>query len=182
MTNPNIDDFPITVNGLGINAIPENVVMTWNGRPTEYKPEYCDVVIDMMSKGYTKTAVAGYLMVTMERLIKWEIDNPEFHESFKIGQNRRVGFLETGRIAAATAPMVTSRIFALKGGGCAAAREFRDDTLLIDENGETIDQASQSAGKPLVSVNINFKRADNSTCSETVNDYAAESSDSVEDD
>lgn len=76
--------------------------------------------------------------------------------------------------------MVTSRMFALKGGGSAAARDYRDDTLLFDENAEPIDQMAQSASKPLVSVNINFKRADTSTHTETVIDDAAESSDSVD--
>jgi hypothetical protein len=41
---------------------------------------------------------------------------------------------------------------------------------------------AQSASKPLVSVNINFKRADTSTYTETVIGDAAESSDSVDDD
>jgi hypothetical protein len=41
---------------------------------------------------------------------------------------------------------------------------------------------AQSGAKPLVSVNINLKRADTSIHTETVNDHAAESSDSVDDD
>lgn len=93
------------------------------GRPTTYQPEFCDVVRDMMATGLSKTAVAGYLKVSRQRLIDWAEANPEFRDAVKEGEAMRTLRLEQDLLSAETGPQVTSRIFALKN---AAPEEWRD--------------------------------------------------------
>lgn len=93
------------------------------GRPTTYQPDYCDVVRDMMATGLSKTAVAGYLKVSRQRLIDWAEANPEFRDAVKEGEAMRTLRLEQDLLSAETGPQVTSRIFALKN---AAPEEWRD--------------------------------------------------------
>lgn len=93
------------------------------GRPTTYDPSYCDVVRDMMSTGLSKTAVAGHLKVSRQRLIDWADANPDFRDAIKEGEAMRTLRLEQDLLSAETGPQVTSRIFALKN---AAPEEWRD--------------------------------------------------------
>lgn len=67
-----------------------------------------------MSKGFSKTAAAGSLGVSRERLLRWAEANPEFHDAIKDGEAGRVFRLEQDLLSAETGPQVTSRIFALK--------------------------------------------------------------------
>ena len=93
------------------------------GRPSTYDPSYCDVVRDMMATGLSKTAVAGHLRVSRQRLIDWGDANPDFRDAIKEGEAMRTLRLEQDLLMANTGPQVTSRIFALKN---AAPDEWRD--------------------------------------------------------
>lgn len=57
------------------------------GRPTEYKPEYCDVVIEKMAKGWSKTACAGFIGISRQTLYDWEKANAEFLDAIQIGES-----------------------------------------------------------------------------------------------
>jgi hypothetical protein len=53
------------------------------GRPTIYKPEYCDLMIEMLSEGASFTefraAVGG---VSRQTLSNWREQNPEFLDAY----------------------------------------------------------------------------------------------------
>jgi len=53
------------------------------GRPTTYKPEYCDLVIQMLSEGASFTefraAIGG---VSRQTLSNWRDQNPEFFDAY----------------------------------------------------------------------------------------------------
>jgi hypothetical protein len=53
------------------------------GRPTTYKPEYCDLMIQMLSEGASFTefraAVGG---VSRQTLSNWRNQNPEFLDAY----------------------------------------------------------------------------------------------------
>lgn len=84
------------------------------GRPTKYRPEYCDeLILDGMS-GYSLTAFAGLIGVARSTINEWMGEFPEFSEAVKKHQAVRTRFLEGGLMAAPDGPKVTSRIFALK--------------------------------------------------------------------
>lgn len=55
------------------------------GRPTKYKPENCDVVIEMMAEGKSWTAVACHFNTTREVLDTWAGKNPEFADAKRRG-------------------------------------------------------------------------------------------------
>lgn len=93
------------------------------GRPSEYRPEFCDVVISTMSAGYSKMAAAGEIGCCLNTLKSWMAEHPEFLTAVKLGEALRVKTLEEGLLGAEIGPRVTARIFALKN---AAPDEWRD--------------------------------------------------------
>lgn len=93
------------------------------GRPTKYDPGFGEVVIERMSQGFSKTAVAGFLQIARSTLYEWEEQHPEFSDALKIGEAARTFKLEQDLLAAPDGPTVTSRIFALKN---AAPDEWKD--------------------------------------------------------
>jgi hypothetical protein len=48
------------------------------GRPTDYKPEYCDMLIEHMSKGFSYESFAGLIGTCKQTIYTWEKANPEF--------------------------------------------------------------------------------------------------------
>ncbi len=56
------------------------------GRPTKYKPEYCQAAIDFMRDGYSVTAFAGHIGVARSTVFKWAEENPDFSDSLKTAQ------------------------------------------------------------------------------------------------
>lgn len=98
------------------------------GRPTTYLPEYCDIIRDLMAQGYSKTAAAGSIGVSRQRLIDWAEANPEFRDAIKDGEAARTFKLEGDLLSAPDGPTVTSRIFALKN---AAPYEWADTQKVI---------------------------------------------------
>lgn len=53
------------------------------GRPSKYKPEYCDFVIECGKKGMSFTEIACELDVTRETLHQWTDLHPDFTDAFK---------------------------------------------------------------------------------------------------
>jgi len=60
---------------------PENAVPRRTGRPTAYRPEYCERIVELASEGYSLAAVAGKLGVARDTLLAWTYDHPEFKEA-----------------------------------------------------------------------------------------------------
>lgn len=93
------------------------------GRPSKYKPEFCEQVVEDMGQGYSLTAFAGSIGVHRDTLLEWQQKHPEFSGAVKRGQAARTRKLEGDLLAADSGPTVTSRIFALKN---AAPDEWKD--------------------------------------------------------
>lgn len=98
------------------------------GRPSTYDPSFCEVIRDLMAQGYSKTAAAGSLGVSRQRLIDWAEANPEFRDAIKDGEAARTFKLEQDLLEAPDGPTVTSRIFALKN---AAPHEWADTQKIV---------------------------------------------------
>ena len=49
----------------------------------KYKPEFCDKLIDWMSKGYSYSAFAGEIDVCRETINNWETQHPEWKKAKK---------------------------------------------------------------------------------------------------
>jgi len=53
------------------------------GRPSKYKEEYCQTVIDVMSQGKSKTAFCHSIGITTATMYHWRDDHPEFLSALK---------------------------------------------------------------------------------------------------
>lgn len=84
------------------------------GRPTKYKPEYCEQVIEIMSQGLSLTAFAGKISVARSSINEWIDNHEEFSEAVRVGKAKRTLALEMGMLSADSGPAVTARMFALK--------------------------------------------------------------------
>ncbi len=93
------------------------------GRPTLYKREYCQAVIDCMAKGYDLTAFAGTVDVARETVYDWIGRFPEFRHAVNVARAKRVLALQTKLLTTKAGVGVTAAIFALKN---AAPDEWQD--------------------------------------------------------
>ena len=51
------------------------------GRPTAYKPEYCDVVIELGKQGYSNAEMAAHFGVAKQTFSQWKGVYPEFADA-----------------------------------------------------------------------------------------------------
>lgn len=65
------------------------------GRPTSYKKEYCELLIEHMSKGLSYEAFAGSIGVSKQTIYDWEKVNPEFLDAKYIGTEKSRIFWES---------------------------------------------------------------------------------------
>lgn len=56
------------------------------GRPTKYKPEYCDYAIHYLGKGFSKEALAGILCISKNTLYEWIKAHEDFKDAITIGE------------------------------------------------------------------------------------------------
>lgn len=56
------------------------------GRPTYYKPEFCEQVTKLCKLGATDKEIAGFFEVSESTLNLWKAEYPEFSESIKKGK------------------------------------------------------------------------------------------------
>jgi len=95
------------------------------GRPSAYRPEYCEAVIDFMADGYSVTAFAGSVRVSRQTIYQWAADHPEFSDALAIGKAAAALWWE-GRLrnnAEKGEGNATAAIFGLKNR---AAEEWRE--------------------------------------------------------
>lgn len=64
------------------------------GRPTKYKPEYCDLAIAQGKKGRTWTAIASRIGVLRETLYNWMDVHPEFLNAMKESRHHAMKWWE----------------------------------------------------------------------------------------
>jgi hypothetical protein len=93
------------------------------GRPTDYRPEYCDAVIAAMSDGLSLTAFAGLIGQGRDTVYKWIRAHSEFSDAVSRARAARVLYLERKLLRSRKGAETTAAIFALKN---AAPEEWRD--------------------------------------------------------
>lgn len=93
------------------------------GRPNEYKAEYCEAVQDYMAQGYSLTAFAGSIKKARDTIYRWMTEYSEFSDAVSRGRAARVTALEVKLLRARYGAQSSSAIFALKN---ADPHEWRD--------------------------------------------------------
>lgn len=64
------------------------------GRPTKYKKEYCEQLIEHFEEGFSYGSFAGKIGVNQDTLYEWEKVHPEYSESKKIGYSKSMYYWE----------------------------------------------------------------------------------------
>ena len=93
------------------------------GRPSEYKQEFCDKVVEAMAAGLSLTAFAGSIRVARETVYAWTAQHREFSDAVARGRAARTLHLERKLLAARYGAQCSAAIFALKN---AQPDEWRD--------------------------------------------------------
>ena len=65
------------------------------GRPTSYRPEFCQRVIKLMSEGRSLDGCAALLGVHPDSLYTWQKRHPEFSDAVKAGRAAGTAFWES---------------------------------------------------------------------------------------
>jgi hypothetical protein len=64
------------------------------GRPTDYRSEFCERVIELGKEGYSKAMIAHDLGVTRKTLDNWAETNPEFLHAIHDARDAALGWWE----------------------------------------------------------------------------------------
>ncbi len=64
------------------------------GRPSLYRPEYCEMAIAHMSTGASITSFAGEIDVSRRTLTKWAHEHPDFAHAIEIGKAKLAAWWE----------------------------------------------------------------------------------------
>jgi transposase-like protein len=81
------------------------------GRPSTYKPEYCQIVIEIMSRGESMAAVGAELGVGRSVLMKWREDHHDFLEACETGQALAQKWWEKLAMSVATGHASTHEVY-----------------------------------------------------------------------
>src|SRR5262249_6036988 len=92
-------------------------------RPTDYRPEYCQTVIEVMSEGLSLTAFAGTIRQSRSIVYDWIKAHAEFSEAVTQARAARVLWLERKLLRSRKGAETSAAIFALKN---ADPTEWRD--------------------------------------------------------
>jgi hypothetical protein len=93
------------------------------GRPSEYRPEYLQAVIDCMAQGFSLTAFAGSIRVAKDTVYEWIKVHAQFSDAVARARAARVLHLERKLLSSRKGAETSAAIFALRN---ADATEWRD--------------------------------------------------------
>jgi hypothetical protein len=107
------------------------------GRPTDYRPEFCDRVVEEMGNGFSLGGFAGVIGVTRRTLSEWMSVHPEFSLAVSAGKAARLAQWERAGMKAAFTQEggnSTIIIFGLKNAGRAGPGEEEEWADKTDVN------------------------------------------------
>ena len=74
---------------------PKALTSSRPGRPTSYRAEYCDRIIELMAEGRSLDGCAALLGVHPDSLYEWQRVHPEFSVAVRAGRAAATAFWET---------------------------------------------------------------------------------------
>lgn len=84
------------------------------GRPSDYRPEYCDKVIEAMANGVSLTGFAGLIGQARETIYRWMQEHREFSDACSRAKAARVLWWEQKLMRSRKGAETTASIFALR--------------------------------------------------------------------
>lgn len=114
------------------------------GRPSLYKPAYCEELIQFLAEGYSITAFAGEIGVGRRTVFDWLEKHKEFAEAYEIAKPKAVLHWERA-----------FKEFATSGKGNAAAFIFALKNRAGDDwNDKVVNEHTGKDGGPIETVNL----------------------------
>jgi len=108
------------------------------GQPTKYKKEYCAMLVDHMSQGFSFFTFAAVIEVNPDTIAEWCHVHKEFSEAKQRGLAASVKWWETVLQAGATGRIkdynAASAIFALKNKAPAVWRDRQELITTVNVN------------------------------------------------
>lgn len=98
------------------------------GRPTMYKPEYCEMVENMALLGLTDIQMAEILLVAESTFYKWQHDHPEFSEAITRGKIEADGKVAKALYKRALGLTITEEAMTKEGIVVELRKELPPDT------------------------------------------------------
>jgi hypothetical protein len=95
------------------------------GRPSDYRQEYCQQVMDYMAKGYSLSAFAGSIKQSRDTMYEWMGTHPEFSDAVTRARAMRLVPWEERLMTVEKSGEVAATIFALKNTDPEEWREVR---------------------------------------------------------
>ena len=108
------------------------------GRPIDYRPEYCERVIAVMSQGKSLTAFAGLIGQSKKVVYEWIERYPEFADAVERARAARIVPWEDKLLVAQKGAEAACTIFALKNCDAEEWREVRYASFTTDVNINTL--------------------------------------------
>ena len=109
------------------------------GRPSSYRSEFCEQLIDHCRKGWSITGWCGKIGVNRSTVTDWTAAHPEFAAAVSMAKAACLAFYEEQAVDVAkngcTGGRATMIVFALKNMG---ADEWRDRTEIKHEVDESL--------------------------------------------
>lgn len=108
------------------------------GRPTSYKEEYCEMLIEHMRHGYSFESFAATIDVNRDTLYEWCKVHAKFSDAKKIAKDKSLLFFEKVGIAGMTGKLkgfnVAVWIFSLKN----RHSDLYSDMVNLDQDNRTV--------------------------------------------
>jgi hypothetical protein len=83
------------------------------GRPSLYRAEYCEAIIDVMANGYSLEAAAAKMNIPIRCLYDWQNRHPEFSQAVHEGRIKALAWWEERAMATASGAQGNSQIISL---------------------------------------------------------------------
>ena len=86
------------------------------GRPTDYKPTYCDQAVEHLAEGFSLTSFAGEIGHSRDSIYRWMDEHEEFSDAVKKGRAKGQAKWEQrlAKLATEGGGNATAIIFAMK--------------------------------------------------------------------
>jgi hypothetical protein len=123
---------------------PKRAPRPGEGRPTLYRPEYCEMLVQHMAEGLSYSSFAAVADVCFDTLYEWEKVYPEFSEAKKRGRPKAKMTLEKTAMMAVRGELekynATMLIFMLKN---MFPEEYKDrqEVQSVNKTTHAVDQS-----------------------------------------
>jgi len=106
------------------------------GRPTLYRREMCDRLVEAMAKGLTAEAAAARIGISARSLFYWQQQHPEFLQAIQEGRQRSQLWWEERALAMANGESGNTQIVVLGlRNRSRAATGWNNDTVKLEHTG-----------------------------------------------